>query len=266
MTNSPNNEFLSKVADRIKLVRQETSRMREGILDQNVAEEGQARTFEARDGYHLVYKLGSFQNVGYANAGIKRRSIDCSIFADGRRIVAADFLEFRTVFEPTDYSFFAEMDEQSSELANIALAYLSGWDAYKLHDNGSLLMLDHLASDAPGSLSKWLPMLNNFIETKLMRDAFVMMVNPYPHDIVHVINQGHDDDAMQDFARRRHLAKMQFAEQHLGFTPLGPEARASMWMYRLSPAHSNDLADPRKFSTGDIDGSMRLDERHRRKP
>lgn len=31
MPNTPNNEFLSKVADRMKLVRQETSRMRDGI-------------------------------------------------------------------------------------------------------------------------------------------------------------------------------------------------------------------------------------------
>lgn len=168
--------------------------------------------------------------------------------------------------DPTDFSFFDEMDERSSELANIALAYLSGWDAYKLHDNGSLLLLNHLASDAPGSLSKWAPMLNTFIETRLMKDAFVMLVNPYPHDIVSVINQGHHDEAMENFARRRHLAKMHFAEQHLGFTPLGPEARASMWMYRLSPSHAHDIAKPRTFDIRDLDGSMRLDERQRCKP
>lgn len=265
MTKSPSNDFLAKIADRMKLVRQETERMREGILDHNRAKEGEARTFSSTDGYHLVYKLGGFRNVGFEDATIRRRAVDCSIFKDGRRIVAADFLEFRVTEEPTDFSFFDEMDERSSTLANIALAYLSGWDAYKLHYSGSLVVLNHLASDAPGERSIWLPMLNTFIDEKIMKDAFVMLVDPYPHDVVDVINKGHEDDAMQDFALRRHRAKMQFAEHNLGFTALGPDARASMWMYRLAPSHAHEIADPRNFRTDEIGDAMRLENPQRRR-
>lgn len=261
MTNINPQGFLAKVAARMKLIRHETTDLREGIFERNKAETETARLFEERNGFQLLYKFGGYKKLGYEAGNIRQRRIDCGIFREGKKIVAADFLEFKMLEYPTDHDFFWEMDEPSSEIANTAIAYLSGWDSYKIYENGNLILLNHLASSAPAARREWAPLLTDFIEKRLLGNAFVIITNPYPHDVVRVINGGYDDDAMQEFAARRHDAKLTFAEQLLGFERYSADARTRRWMFKLADRHKDDRPDFRNFEITDLNDAYRVENR-----
>lgn len=228
-------KFLSGVAERVGGIRRETQNIRDGIFKRNRASSEDSRLFAEENGLRLVYKIGAYSRVGEEYDGIKKRRIDCAIYDGDEKIVAADFIEIKTYGEETDYDFFWTLDEPNSHFANIALAYLSGWDASELHENdGTLTVLDHLASSSAAKRSEWTPLFNKFVDEKVLSNSMVMLVDPFPHDVVNVIDQGTVDEDMENRARKRHEAKFAFAEQYLGFTKFGPEARSNHWMYRLN--------------------------------
>lgn len=261
----PTNAFLSNIGSRMTLVRAETARIREAIIDANKAEPERGRVFSTLDDMSLVYRYGAFRQPPETFNILKYRQIDCAVIVGDKKIAAANFLEVKAIDDLTDHDLFWELDKQSNEYAAIGTAFLSGWDAYNVSETGSFVVLDHLAATSDRPPAQWSKLLNEFVEQKLLNDAFVILTNPYPHDVVNVINKGHRDDAMQDFARRRHEAKWNFAEKYLGFTKYSDEAYSSNWMYKMSDKCLGPEPEFRKFDICDLDDAMRHDNPRRKK-
>jgi hypothetical protein len=262
---SVTNAFLSNIGSRMSLVRAETARIRESIINANKAEPEGGRLFSTQDDMSLIYRYGAYRQPPETFNILKYRQIDCAIFLDDRKIAGANFLEVKAIDDLTDHDLFWELDKHSNDYAAIGTAFLSGWDAYNVSETGSFVVLDHLATTSDRHPAQWSKMLNEFIEQKLLKDAFVMLTNPYPHDVVNIINEGHRDDAMQDFARRRHEAKWNFAEKYLGFTKYSEDAYSSNWMYKMSDKCHGPQPEFRKFDICDLDDAMRIDNPRRRR-
>lgn len=262
---SVTNAFLSNIGSRMSLVRAETARIREAIIDANKAGAEQGRLFSSQDDLSLVYRYGAYRQPPETFNILKFRQIDCAIMLGDRKIAAANFMEIKAIDDLTDHDLFWELDKESNRHAAIGTAFLSGWDAYNVSESGNFVVLDHLAATSDRPPAQWSKLLNEFVEQKLFKDAFVMLTNPYPHDVVNVINKGHHDEAMQDFARRRHEAKWNFAEKYLGFTRYSDEAYSSSWMYKMSSKCHGPQPEFRKFDISDLDGAMRHDNPKRSK-
>lgn len=252
-------EFLAKVRDRIHLVRSAHESLRSGIMERNEVEGSRELAITSDDGkLRLVWNYQPFYL--HCDTAIHERRIDCAIFKDGQKVVAADFLEFKTTATYGNKAFFQHLDDEDADLGEIALAYLSGWDAEDL-DDGNLAVLEHVASTGAVSAREWTPLFQKFVNTHILKNAFVLIAKPFPHDVIHIINEGHEDDAMQAYARVRHDANIKFCKNHLGMDKFGDQARDPDWTYQMSKATKFEgcLLAPefRSFEIRDLHKPMR---------
>jgi hypothetical protein len=186
------------LSNRIKIAK-ETNRLREGIFSSNLASETQTKPITSLNGtLSLHWKYGSFTNLDYETKKLQKRRIDCAVFQNGQKILAADFLEFKSVSPQRDDNFFWDMDAPGNHTCEIGMAYLSGWDSSELDNNVNFAVFEHLSS-TPGSLKKCAPLLNKFIDDHILKTAFVVITNPFPHDVVNALKG--DEGAKEDLQK-----------------------------------------------------------------
>lgn len=247
------------LSNRIKIAK-ETNRLREGIFSRNLVSETQARPITSLNGdLSLHWKYGSFSNLDYETNNLQKRRIDCAVFENGQKILAADFLEFKSVSPQRDDNFFWDMDATGHHTCEIGMAYLSGWDSSELDNDVNFAVFEHLTT-TPGSLKKCAPLLNKFIDDHVLKTAFVVITNPHPHDVANALNG--DEDAKEDLQKlsfRRHMAKFRYWEDQMGFIKFGDEAKMNNWMYRLDPALGVE-PEFHNFEISEIGGSIRCPE------
>lgn len=252
-------DFLTKIRDRI-LVKEASESLKQRIMDANTIDGSQKQSIKSADGkLRLTWQYKPYRLID--DTDIHQRQIECAIFRGQEKVVAADFLEFKVSGSYGNKAFFQHMDDEAQYLGEIALAYVSGWDAEDL-DDGNLAVLDNLAASGAVPSREWTPLLQKFIETHVLKTSFVMIAKPFPHDAVEVINAGRDTDEMQALARNRHDARIKFSER-IGMTKYEDEARTSEWTYRMSDAPKFDglILHPefRNFEIRDLHKPMRHD-------
>lgn len=245
--------------DILEKIKSDREKRRKLILDIGERKAPLMKPVTKNGSYLLTASFGGYKKPEGTYGIMRNRKIDFAIEEGGRRVVSGRFREFRAT-EPVDnQDLFDDMDAACDGYAAIAMAFISGWDAIEISDYGNIAVLELIASDNTRPAREWMPLLDRFVSERVLKHSFVLLANPYPHDVVAVINSGHRLQEMQTFAAARHEAKFRYFERHLGLERLGDEAQMGHWTYRLRDGQSPP-AIPMRFDWTNLMPHMRIDD------
>lgn len=265
--------IVEEVKSRIPAVRLETERLRSGILEMAHEVPASGPRIQSADGKHTLHwkysqfrKFRPYDDLEYETS-FERRRIRCAVFNAGNdKVAAVDFKEYKLTEDTSDDDLYWTFDDCADHLGALATAFLSGWESGLL-DYGNFAHLDHIAAKKGVGASVWGPLVSQFIDQVLFKSSFVVLADPYPHDVVCILNRTIDErlesaanpedphlckePAMEAFARRRHEAKWKFFSHHLGLTRYPEEAAAGSWMYKRR-RDKRDIFDPTFRSAAEL--------------
>ncbi|MCV9964888.1 hypothetical protein OIU34_23630 [Pararhizobium sp. BT-229] len=225
------------------ICRAQTDKMRAQMFHVVQVEKNSPNAIWSPDGRHsLRWKKSRFQSIDCDYTETKRRRWQSAVFdASGTRIAVADVEEFSLRKFPRHNEWSVCMDDVDARYGEIADAFSEGWDwpECSLLDYGNLAVLEHVAaSKTAGSPMNWTPLLNEFIERYVFREAFVVIGEVYPYDVERAAKQLIDmqyPDQERDVRKceKRWDAKLKFFGDNIGLIPFAAIDGRPRWMYRL---------------------------------